>query len=288
MSAGKAVALGLAASLLGSAAAAQDLTIRDFVGTVNITTGDASVSVTRDHKRLDVDGLDIDGGIDKPGRSGVCGSSGGWFGGSKKTDIKDFAQLDITLPEGATLTIENSLIALDASDTALSEADVELTGCLGASLGDVLDAKVAQSGSGSTELGRIGTLKLGKSGSGRVRIEDVGTLDLAASGSGDMDIGRIGVSGQIAKSGSADVGIGEAVGPLRLSMSGSGDAEVESGAITELTVSKSGSGRVDIGASVESAKIKASGSGDVRISSTPGSIEQATSGSMRVSIGGSD
>lgn len=277
---------------MAAPALAQDLVIRDFVGTVTITTGPASLDVLRKHPDLVTDSggrLLIDGNIDKPEKSGVCGSYRSWWGGGgKSASLDDFAALDVTLPEGATLSIENSYVRLDASDTALSDAEVELAGCFDAALGDMLEADIGKSGSGALSIGSTGTLKLGKSGSGDVTIEDVGTLDYGQSGSGDVSIGRIGVSGKIGKSGSGDVRIGTVQGPLTLAKSGSGRVRVDGGSITALKIGASGSGGITVDADVVDASIAKSGSGDVRLARVSGRLEQSTSGSARITVGARD
>ena len=283
---------GIAAVLIAAPAFADDLVIRDFVGTITVATGPLDVEVRRDHDDLDIDTgstLRIDGGFSDPAKSGVCGSYGSWWGGRiKATDIEDYAELAISVPDGASVVIENSIIRLDTRGTTLGRAEFGLRGCFDAALGDMLEAEIGKSGSGDLSAGQVGTLQLGKSGSGDVRIADVGTLDLGKSGSGDVRVERIGVSGKIAKSGSGRVEIGYADGPLTLGASGSGDIRVADGTIPRLKISASGSGDITIDADVGDATISKSGSGGVKLARVSGELEQSTSGSARVTVGSRD
>ena len=293
-------ALSLAAgvaSLLATPALATDIVVKDFVGKITVNEGAPDMDVKRSHPKLDTsmgETIRIDGGIEKPYKTKVCDYGSGLnivINGRDRgleRRLEDYPNIELSVPEGASLTVENSWVWLDAEDVTLARADLDVGGCMPLGFGDILEADISKSGSGDITAGQVGSLTLSKSGSGDVEIDDVGTFKLSQSGSGELDIGRVGVSADIKKSGSGDVEIGEITGPLTISKSGSGDVDVGGGMIPDLSISKSGSGDVDIAADVVDADLRSSGSGDIDVVRVTGDLVQRSSGSSEISVGSRD
>lgn len=293
-----ALTAALAATLALSAApaSAAEIVIRDFVGKVSIMDGAPSVEVLRNARGLDIDEVGtedrfvIDGGIRKPSKEGVCDYKGGGLSFNltingrdyerSKWDkrLEDYPDLDIFVPEGSTLSIENSYVLLKAT-TALRQAKISKGGCLPIALGDVgeLDASIA--GSGNFSAHNVGTLSLSKSGSSDLVFETIGAATISASGSGDIEIGHVTQSADISKSGSGDIEIDQVDGDLAVAKSGSGDIEVDGGFIPELTIRKSGAGDVNIDADIGDGDVVSRGAGDVYIEAVRGSLSSKMSGS---------
>jgi hypothetical protein len=285
------------AGMLATPAFATDVRIENFVGQITIVDGAPSIDVIRtggDLTTAEGEPFLIDGGYDRPEKTKVCDYNSvisitiNRRNRTAERRLKDYPKIEVSVPEGSTLEIENSIILLDTSDVALSSASLELQGCFDAAVGDILEASIAKSGSGNFEAGRVGTLKLAKSGSGNVTIDETGELSFSQSGSGDLDINRIGRMASISKSGSGDVEIGEMVGDLKISKSGSGDVDVFGGNIDTLVVRKSGSGDVDVDADVIDADLRSSGSGDIDVRRVTGDLSQASSGSSDITVSSRD
>jgi hypothetical protein len=290
----------LIAALLTSgsatAAFATDITIRDFAGHVRITQGDSGVDVIRAGKyKADIsergDRITIDGGLSSKKRSEPCRGGGiSWdlnFGDRESTGntrLSDYPKLDIYVPEGSNLIIENSNLEL-MSDVRLDAADLDISGCFDVELEAVDDLELDKSGSGTIKIGTVQTLSLEKSGAGDLEIRFSGPFNIEKSGSGDIEIEKAEGIGEIELSGSGDVDIAEFVGSIAIERSGSGGFSIEGGSVETLNVQSSGSGDVSIDADVETATIQASGSTDIYIKSVSGSLEQSTSGSAEFKLG---
>ncbi len=280
---------------------ATDVIIKDFVGTVSVIEGDVDVPMIANNSddlavsnRDDV--ITIDGNIEKPEETEVCRyGSGGftmdvngktWFGKRKKADraFKTYPNIEVSVPEGATLTIENSIVEL-TTEPLLSRADLRLMGCRDTSLGNVLEANIRKSGSSYLTMGQVGSLELRKSGAGDMEIDEIGTARLNLSGAGDLGIGRVGQSAAIKRSGAGDIEIDTVNGELSYQGSGAGGLDVESGTITRLMIDKSGAGDVEIDADIVDAQIKASGVGDIELGEVSGEYSERVSGRVEVRRG---
>ncbi len=291
------VAATAIASLVAAPALATDVVVENFVGQLTLVEGAPSIDVQRtggDLTTVEGEPFLIDGGYNRPDKTDVCNYN--WnisvtINGRNRTTenrLKDYPKIEVSVPEGATLKIENSIVLLDASETTLSYADLDLQGCFEAELGDVLEATVSKSGSGDFTAGMVGTMKLAKSGSGDITLDEAGEFTLSQSGSGDLEVNRIGRMASLSKSGSGDIEIGEAIGDFKISKSGSGDVDVYDGEISTLIVRKSGSGDVSIEASAVDAVLKASGSGDINVDRVTGDLEQSSSGSADIRVSNRD
>jgi len=280
----------LLSATLMTPAFATDIKVEDFVGTITITDGNDGVDIVRNGKHSadyseTGETIMIDGGLSRKQRDKACKGGGlSWDlelnGRESKgnTRLKDYPEIRISVPRGSNLTINDSSVRLD-SQVVLGVADLDLSGCFDASLGDADEIILDKSGSGDIAIGSVGSLTVDKSGAGDLEIEQADRFSLDQSGSGEVDIDRIDGPVEIEKSGSGDIEIGTIDGTFRIDKSGSGDVEVDSGTISDLSVHISGSGDIDIRAAVGDAYIRASGSSDVYVKSISGSVDSSVSGS---------
>ena len=307
----------LSAALMSAPAFAdeqQTLLIKNFIGTVSITTDDSfSVSGdTGDISEKSDNGLIIDGNqtIDNT----KCKSSGGtinisvgkknWFkqfGGYK--DLKDYPNIDITVPEDTHLEITDSVIFGTGED--FGSVDAHIISCGSLEIGDVsgpLDMKI--SGSGDFAAGDVRAANLRISGSGDAAIGDMEEAIIKVSGSGDLEGGSIIGPAKITATGSGDIEIdsiagglvyegrgssdfslGQIDGRASISLTGSGDVQIDKGYIPELLLTSRGSSEFDFSGSAGDVTVVTSGSGEVDIDDATGTREVKTSGSAEVKIG---
>jgi len=285
----------MAAALLTSAmvmpAAAADITIKNFVGQIDIIQGDDGVSVLDAGTKGGLDYSDsrgnihIDGGLSRKERNKVCNGNGisfdlDWNGKRHTGDtrLKDYPELRISVPNGSNLIIRDSALYLD-SQSHLGDADLDVQGCFDMKIDSAETLKLDKSGSGDIEIGRADSVDIEKSGSGDVELGRTARFNLEQSGSGDIEVDRVDGPVTIDKSGSGDIEIGEIDGDFEIDKSGAGDVEVNDGTVPSLRVNNSGSGDVDIDAAVGDAVVRASGSSDVYVKSVSGRVDVSTSGS---------
>ena len=292
----------------------QTLRLQNFIGTVNITTGERfdvsgktdGITETREG------GLIIDGNqaIDNShckttnGNINISIGKKSWFkqiGGYK--DIKDYPNLYISVPPSTHLDIADSVIF--GTGETFGSVDAHINSCGSLEIGDVsgpVELKV--SGSGDFKAGTVGEANVRISGSGDVTLGDMEMAILKVSGSGDLDGGDIVGPAKITTSGSGDIDIGRLIGALiyegrgsselsietvtgssSITLSGSGDVEIDDGKIAELLITSRGSGEFEFGGRAGNVTALSSGSGNIEIADATGTREVKTSGSATVKIG---
>lgn len=280
----RALILTAAAALMATPALATDIVVENFIGTLTVTEGPAGVEVRRENAKLDVTSADgairIDGGIKRPGKEGVCRR--GLFGGSDP--LGDYPSVAITVPEGSTLRIRNTVARTDVG-VGLERGDINVMGCFDTELQDVLTLKAARSGSGDLVARDVGSLSLGSSGSGNASSRDVGTARISKSGSSDVSVRDITRGLELSSSGSGDTAVSRLTGDLTVRTSGSGDLVVGGGEVGAMSVAKSGSTTITVNAPVRDLSVRSSGSGDVVTGPVSGDIDVRTSGSSKVRAG---
>ena len=294
---------------------AQTLSIKGFVGTVNITTGgDFNVSGKKgDITEIRQDGLIIDGNavIDNSRCKNVNGKielsfgGKGWFkrfGGY--TDLKDYPNLDITVPEGTHLHIHDSVIFGSGGD--FGSVDAKIQSCGDLDIGNVkgpLNLRV--SGSGDFSAQTVGKADIRISGSGDVTLGDMSAATIKVTGSGDLEAGHISGAAKITTTGSGDIEIetlsGDLVyegrgssnfdaqrvdGRISLTLTGSGNVDIENGDAPTVMVTSRGSSNMDFGGTAGEVIIAASGSGNVEIEDATGERDVQSSGSSSIKIAG--
>jgi len=292
---------------------AQTLSIKDFVGTVTITTGDSfGVSGKKgDITEIRQDGLIIDGNteIDNSRCKSMNGnielSFGGksWFkriGGYKNLD--EYPNLDITVPEDTHLEIRDSVIFGTGED--FGSVDAEIKSCGDLEIGNVNGPLILDvSGSGDFKALNTGTANVRISGSGDVSLGDIETSVIKVSGSGDFDAESIEGAAKVTSTGSGNIEIDTLLGDLvyegrgssnfdaqrvdgRISISatGSGDVEIEDGDAPTIMISSRGSSNIEFGGTAGDVTVVASGSGNVEIDNATGKREVKSSGSSYVKI----
>ena len=243
----------LAAPALASPA--PTLKIENFIGTVEVTTGNYDrVTVTDDGGasiEASTTGVTIDDDLRVNNIS--CKSKGKRLlvrhkakGQTRKfRDINTYPNIKITAPTGTHVVINHAMVVGNIG--TIGSGDIHVSSCGDLKLGDVNgDFDLTVSGSGDVAMGAVGgDMDLGISGSGDVKMKSIaGDLDLGISGSGDAVIGNAGAA-EVGVSGSGDLVAGN-VESLNLRISGSGDVALGDVA-GEVSIGSSGSSDVNIG-----------------------------------------
>ena len=298
------------------AKSAPELKIENFIGTIDVVTGDYDKITVTDADGVPVDksgsGVNIDGGYKiynarcKSNRSSVKIGIGSWkylkrTGGYQ--DLEEYPKLKIQAPKNAHLIIKKSVIFGDIED--IGSADVHIGSCGDLKFGDVngtLDLGI--SGSGDVEMGDIGPANISISGSGDFEAGDLASADITVSGSGDLEVGDILAHAHIQSSGAGDINIERIKGgldyrgsgasdldadyvgggDLYIRSSGSGDVSIESGDVVDLDIKASGASDVVYGGASKNAKARASGASDVTIKRPTGDLYTSDSGAGDVHI----
>lgn len=325
----------LSAALISAPAFADDnqtLLIKDFIGTVSITTGDSfSVSGdTGDINETSDNGLIIDG--NQKINHVNCNRSGDGVKISTKKwrlfkrardfkDIKDYPNVDITVPQDTHLEIIDSVI-LGTGET-FESVDARIHSCGSLQIGDVRGlVKLRTSGAGKFTAGNIGTADLRVSGAGGVSFGNMGDAEVSVSGSGDvllgdMETALIKISGagnlkgghingdaKISLSGSGDIAMDSLRGNLvyggsgasgfylnqingdaSVALSGAGDVEINGGTIPKLDINSSGGSRLVFNGTAGDVTVVSSGGGAVNIDKATGQSDVKASGGASVKIG---
>lgn len=293
----------------------QTLLIKDFIGTVTITTGETfSVSgETGNINTVRENGLIIDG--NETIENSACKNVNGnidisigkkrWFkrlGGYK--DLNKYPKLEISVPPHTHLNIHDSVIFGTGED--FGSADVKIQSCGEFTVGDIAGPLILKvTGSGDFTAADVGESKVRISGSGDVALKDMKSAEIELSGSGDMKASNIYGAAEISVKGSGDIELRDIAGGLSyegrgssdfraqrvntrasISISGSSEIEIEDGTLTDLRISASGSSEVDFGGSTGSATVTAGGSSEIDIETAKEEIEVKTSGSADVRING--
>ncbi len=305
-------------SIFATSAFAADgptLEIQNFIGTIDVKTGDYDKITV-----VDADGVKIAQGranvsIDNDDRitnlncrwrnNGIEIGKGGWGykrGGRGYKSITEYPKIVIHAPRNTHLIIADALVFGTVGD--IGSGDIHIKSCGGITLDDVagdLDLKV--SGSGDVNMGNAADVNLSISGSGdlvagnfdRLDVKVSGSGDLVmgdvkgratiyASGSSDLEIGHIGASLHLESSGSSDLKALSVRGTMSLSVSGSGDVKIAGGAVDELDIRASGASDVIYRGSSVNAKVRASGASDVYINQPSGNLRSSDSGAADINI----
>ena len=270
----------LATPLLAGAAHAQTLTVTDFIGSIETVEGSAlRVEGVGEGMRERGGDVVIDGGESL--RRVRCNSRDGRAVRVNGRALGDYPTLRVTLPRGAALVVENSILfgqVGDLSDATLAlpscgrlelgdvsgVLDVGLSGSADVVAGDVGEARLATSGAGDIEIGTSETLAFRSSGAGDLAARAVsGPASVFTSGSGDAVVASVGAGLEFDSTGSGDLLLGTLQGPADIVLTGSGDAEVEDGTIPVLSLRSTGSGDFTTRASLGEVDVVLTGSGGV-------------------------
>lgn len=293
----------------------QTLLIENFVGTVNMITGDAfSVSGdTGNISALQDSGLIING--NETIENSSCKKLNGnidisfgkkrWFkriGGYK--NLGEYPKLEITVPSHAHLEIRDSIIFGSGAD--FGSVDAKIKSCGQLTLGDIAGPLVLKvSGSGDFTAGDVGDSKIRISGSGDVRLNNMKSAAIDLSGSGDLIASDISGPAEITAKGSGDIHLGDIAGPLKyagqgssdfsaqsinesaeITLSGSSNIDIKDGTLRDLRISSSGSSEIEFGGKTDTVYVRAKGSSEIDIKMAKNAADVKTSGSAEVEING--
>lgn len=322
--AGTAFALASLAAI-ATAATAQDqghnysadtVSIENFIGRVEIRTGDSaevSVSITNpgdlvEDPQLRQTGtsLAIDGGqsirnLNCNTRNGTIRIGRRWSG---QHEISEYPLLTITAPASLALRLHDAVFQgtsgdLGSLDLAMNSCGRFETGAIAHDVdisingsGDITtrniggDVEIGINGSGDVVLSDVaGTVDVGINGSGDVRVADVsGKAEVGINGSGDVEFGSI-AGLEIRISGSGDVEARTMNGPFSARIGGSGDIAVHGGRAEPFEVSINGSGDVSFGGTAVNVTVRESGGGDVNIHEIEGTVDWRRNGRSVLRVG---
>jgi len=287
-------------ALLTSTANAKDapvLKIENFIGTVEIITGDFDKIKITDadgaNFSRDGNGLELNDDISiwsyncryKKDKPMVGKGKWGWrTGGKDYRYISEFPLVKITAPANVHLEIDKSIIFGNVGN--VGSAHLHIGSCGDMKFGDVngnLDVSI--SGSGDIILGNAGVSDISVSGAGDLTAKNLTSADIQVSGSGDLVLSSITGFADIGSSGAGDVEIGSVGGGLSIHSSGASDLEIESVTGGDLTIRVSGSSDITIDdGSVETLFIKASGASDVTYNGSSVNAEARASGASDIYI----
>ena len=317
---GTACVAALTANILSTSAMADEghvLKIQNFIGTIDVVTGDYDEIKVTDADGAPVDrssaGISIDGGETikqvncRQNKLSVDISIGNWgwkkrSGGYK--NLNEYPKVKITAPATTHVIIDDSVIFGEIG--TIGSADLRVRSCGDLELADVtgeLDLRISGSGdvsmdnagpaivsvSGSGDLvgGNFASLDLSVSGAGDVEIEDViGFADISTSGSGDVEIGEIGDGLEYRGSGSSNLDAESVTGDVNIRTSGSGDVSIEDGQVGTLKIVSSGSSNVEFDGDAVDIEARASGSSDVYVNRPSGALQTSDSGAGDVHVDG--
>ena len=306
-----------AAILAGTAHAGQapTLEIEDFIGTIEVQTGNFSkISVIEaDGASIDLDGNRIVINDDQSVRNLNCryknndvliGKRGGWLSSSRGfKSITTYPKVTIKAPANMYLIISNSLVFGNVGD--IGSGDIDIRSCGELKLGDVngqFDLNI--SGSGNLEMGDAGRSDISVSGAGDLKAGDLASADINVSGAGDVVVGDIIGHAEIRSSGAGDISAARIKGglayhgsgasdfnadyvgggDLSIRVSGSGDVRIDEGAVNTLYVKASGASGVRYGGASVSAEARASGAADITINEPSGKLRTSDSGAGDVHV----
>jgi len=287
-------------ALLANVAVAKDaptLTIENFIGTVEIVTGNFDkIKVTdADGSNFSRAGNKLEINDDISIRSYQCRykkdkpmiGKGKWSwkkGGKGYRHINEFPHVKITAPEGVHLDIDNSIIFGNVG--TIGSAHLHIGSCGDMKFGDVngkLDVSI--SGAGDIILGNAGVSDIIVSGAGDLIAKNLTRADIFVSGSGDLTLGNIAGFTDIRSSGAGDVEIGSIGGGLIIQSSGASDIEIDSVTGGDISVRVSGSSDIIIdNGKIGTLFIKASGASDVTYYGSSVDAEVRASGASGINI----
>jgi len=273
------------------------LKIENFIGTVEIVTGDYNkISITdadgANFSRSD-NGLELNDDISirsyhcryKKDKPMVGKGKWSWAtGGTNYRNISEYPLVKITAPANTHLEIDKSIIFGAVGN--IGSAHLHIGSCGDMVFGDVngnLDLSI--SGSGDITLGRAGVSEISVSGAGGLIAGNLASADISVSGSGDLTLGNVAGFTDIGSSGAGDVEIGSIGGGLNIHSSGASDLEIDSVTGGDLSIRVSGSSDVTIASgSVNTLFIEASGASDVTYNGSSIDAEARASGASDIYI----
>lgn len=302
--------------IFASASSAPELSIKNFIGTIDVVTGDYDKITVTDADGVPVDssrsGVQIDGGYEinnahcKSNRSSVNIGIGSWkylkrTGGYK--DLKEYPKVKVQAPKNTHIVIKKSVIFGDVED--IGSADIHIGSCGDLKFGNVngkLDLGI--SGSGDVTMGDAGTSNISISGSGDYEAGDLASADIYVSGSGDLDVGDILGHAKITSGGAGDIEVSRIKGGLEykgsgssdfeadyvgggdlyIRSSGSGDVNIDDGDVGDLDIHASGASDVVYRGNSKDAKARASGASDITIDRPSGDLYTTDSGAGDVHV----
>jgi hypothetical protein len=291
----------------GQAYSGDTVSIENFIGTVEIRTGNSSqinVSIENpgEHAgdptiRQTGSLVAIDGGesvrnLNCNNRNGNMRiGRGGWNGWRGGNPIEEYPTLTITAPESVALELRRSAFRGETGN--LGSADITMSSCGDLVMGDIAgmaninisgsgditagtvggDLDISINGSGDVELGDVGgAVEIGIAGSGDVVMADVrGDTDININGSGDVGFADIG-GVTVRVGGSGDIAADSMNGAFFARINGSGDIEIDGGRAEPFEAQIAGSGDIAFDGTAVNVEINENGSGDVDIADIEGSI----------------
>lgn len=271
------ILMGMAFAQTASAASAPVLKIENFIGTIDVQTGNYDkITVTdADGAPIQTSGNDvlIDAGYTlnntscKGFNANISIRIGSWSlnkrkGGYKK--LNEYPKIKITAPRDTHLNISKSVIFGDV-DT-IGSGHIRISSCGDLDMKDVTGAlDIGVRGSGDVKVGNTGPAEISISGSGDITMGNAASANISISGSGDIEAGNVIGATSIVSRGSGDVELGRIDGNLEYNSAGSGDfyAAFVNGRDASFTTRGSGDIKID-GGDVDTLYIETKGSGDVR------------------------
>jgi len=240
------------------------LTIEQFIGTIDIRTGDYDKITVTETDGVEVErsgtSVTIDGGqTTKNTKCKTTGSKVKIYVGkgrwnkrkAKYKNLDQYPQIKITAPENTHLIIDDVIIF---GKTGNFGSGIKLRSCGDVNFADFsghLDLRIA--GSGDVNIGRASSGDIAIAGSGDFTALDMQTVTISVAGSGDVDIGNVSGSVSATIAGSGDTKINNIGGNLTYRGGGSGDLDLgDISGNAEITIGGSGSveiGRIDGGLS---------------------------------------
>ncbi|MEE9273252.1 MAG: DUF2807 domain-containing protein [Robiginitomaculum sp.] len=295
---------------------APTLKIENFIGTINVVTGDyEGISVTdADGALVEVttNGILIDGGQKtrhvncKTKKTSVkigIGKNGLIKHGGTYKDLKEYPKVKIKAPKNMHLVIEKSVIFGNVE--TIGSGDLHVRSCGDITIGDVTGPlDLAISGSGDVKIGDAGASDISISGSGDLETGDLASVELKMSGASDIDIGDVLGHMEIRSSGAGDVTVGRIKGGLHyvgsgasdfdaeyvdggdlyIDVSGSSDTSIDDGDVNKLYIEASGASDVDYHGSSVNGETHASGASDITLKRPSGSLDASDSGAGDVNV----
>lgn len=291
----------LAATSVSTSAWANDvptLSIENFIGTIDVRTGDYDKITVTDADGAPVTrkrgGVSIDGG--ETIKNANCKTSnlsanisiGKWTWKKRKggyKDLEEYPTIIITAPENTHLIIDEAIIFGDVGN--IGSADIQIRSCGDlefANINGQVDLRIA--GSGDVSMGNGGVGDISIAGSGDFTALNMDSVKIAIAGSGDVQVADISGSARATIAGSGDTEFGSVGGDFHYRGAGSGDLDV--GNIDgNAEISTGGSGNVEIGRIEGDLSYTSGGSGGLDADYVGGTeLTAKTGGSGTVEIDG--
>lgn len=274
------------------------LKIENFIGTIDVRTGDYDKITVTDADRAPVkqthNGVTIDGGQTirntncKRSKMSADISIGQWTWKKRKggyKNLEEYPRLKITAPENTHLVIDQAIIFGDVGN--IGSGDIQINSCGDLDFADIsgrIDLRIAGSGDVSMGNGGIGDIHI--AGSGDFTAQDMDRVEISIAGSGDVQIANITGSARATIAGSGDTEFGNVDGDFHFRGAGSGDLDVGNlGGNAE--ISTGGSGDVEIGRIAGNLSYSSGGSGDFDADYVGGTkLKTSSGGSGTVDIDG--